>query len=62
MSDVTDWRVEYGEDNLIVPERETPATQPDLQLVDDYAFDASTLTVEVGRRLMLEAPTSDAWS
>ena len=62
VSDVTDWRVEYGEDNLIVPERETPATQPDLQLVDDYAFDASTLTVEVGRRLMLEAPTSDAWS
>lgn len=62
VTDITDWRVEYGEDNLIVPLAETPATQADLKLVDDYAFDASTLAVEVGRRLMYETPTKDAWS
>lgn len=61
VTDVTDWRVEYGEDNLIVPVRELPATQADLKLVDDYAFDPSTLAVEVGRRLMAETPTTDAW-
>lgn len=61
VSDVTDWRVEYGEDNLIVPVSETPAAQTDLGFVDDYAFDASTLAVEVGRRLMLQVPTNDNW-
>lgn len=61
VSDVTDWRVEYGEDNLIVPVSETPAQQADLALVDDYAFDAATLSVEVGRRLILQEPTSDGW-
>ena len=61
VSDVTDWRVEYGEDNLIVPVSEAPATQTDLQLADDYAFDAASLSTEVGRRLMLQAPPNDAW-
>lgn len=61
VTDVTDWRVEYGEDNLIVPVSEQPAAQADLALTDDYAFDAPTLSVEVGRRLMAQAPPNDAW-
>jgi hypothetical protein len=61
VSNVTDWRVEYGNDNLIVPISETPAAQADLELVDDFAFDARTLSSEVTRRLMLQSPATDDW-
>lgn len=57
---VTDWRVEYGEDNLIVPVSEIPATTADLELADDYAFDAGSLAVEVGRRLVHRRPAGEA--
>jgi hypothetical protein len=58
---VTDWRVEYGEDNLIVPAREVPANPDDMTLSDDTAFDPRLLSMEVGRRLTIEMPGSDAW-
>jgi hypothetical protein len=57
----TDWRVEYGENNLIVPVRELAAEQADLGLVEDTAFDSSALGQEVSRRLSAEVPGSDKW-
>ena len=42
-------------------ETEAPAEQADLTLVDDFAFDARTLSSEVTRRLMLQSPTNDDW-
>lgn len=58
---VTDWRVEYGDDNLIVPMREVPAQKDDMALADDTAFDARLLSMEVSRRLTIEMPGSDSW-
>jgi len=60
---VQDWRVEYGDDNLIVPVRERPAHGPDLKLEDDLVYDGSLLIAELGRRVKDMAPTADdaAW-
>jgi hypothetical protein len=58
----SDWRVEYGEDNLIVPVREIAADQGDLGLVDDTAYDAASLGNEVSRRLSIDVPGGDKWS
>jgi hypothetical protein len=62
-SAVTDWRVEYGDDNLIVPLTETPAEAADLKLGEDIAYDAQLLAKEVGQRVTEAAPTADdpAW-
>ena len=56
-SAVTDWRVEYGDDNLIVPLNETPAEAADLKLGDDIAYDAQLLAKEVGQRVVELAPS-----
>jgi hypothetical protein len=60
---VTDWRVEYGDDNLIVPVAETPAAGADLKLGDDIVYDPALLMVEVGQRVTDMVPTADdaAW-
>lgn len=56
---VTDWRVEYADDNLIVPVRETPATAQDLKLGDDLVYDAALLAEEVARRVGDAVPSAD---
>jgi hypothetical protein len=56
---VTDWRVEYGDDNLIVPSRETPAETADFKLGDDIAYDAQLLAKEVGQRVTEAVPSAD---
>jgi hypothetical protein len=56
---VQDWRVEYGDDNLILPLAETPAHGPDLKLADDVACDPGLLIREVGQRIMEMVPTVD---
>jgi Immunity protein 26 len=56
-SSVSDWRVEYGDDNLIVPLNETPAEAADLKLCDDIAYDAQLLAKEVGLRVIELAPS-----
>jgi hypothetical protein len=60
---VQDWRVEYGDDNLIVPARERAAHGADLKLDDDLAYDPGLLVDELGRRVKDMAPTADsaAW-
>jgi hypothetical protein len=58
-SSVTDWRVEYGDDNLIVPLNETPAEAADLKLGEDIAYDAQLLAKEVGQRVTEAAPSAD---
>jgi Immunity protein 26 len=56
---VTDWRVEYGDDNLITPVDEQPAFGPDLRLDDDAVFDARSLREAVGARLVAAVPSAD---
>jgi hypothetical protein len=58
-SEVTDWRVEYGDDNLIVPRTETPAEAGDLKLGEDIAFDAQLLVKEVGQRVTEAVASAD---
>ena len=54
---VTDWRVEYDDENLIVPRAETPAEPPDLKLGEDIAYDAQLLAKEIGQRVTEFAPS-----
>ena len=54
---VTDWRVQYGDDNLIVPLSETPAEAADLKLGEDIAYDAQLLAKEIGQRVVELAPS-----
>jgi hypothetical protein len=54
---VTDWRVAYGDENLIVPLSETPAEPPDLKLGEDIAYDAQLLAKEIGQRVTGLAPS-----
>lgn len=54
---VTDWRVEYGDENLIVPRSETPAEPADLKLGEDIAYDAQLLAKEIGQRVTELAPS-----
>ncbi len=56
-SATSDWRVEYGDDNLIVPLNEVPAQAEDLKLGDDIAYDAQLLAKEVGQRVIELAPS-----
>jgi hypothetical protein len=58
-SAVTDWRVEYGDDNLIVPLRETPAEAADFKLGEDIAYDTQLLVKEVAQRVTEAAPSAD---
>ncbi len=62
-SAVSDWRVEYGDENLIVPLNETPAEATDLKLCEDIAYDAQLLAKEVGQRVIELAPSvgDSAW-
>jgi len=58
-SAVTDWRVEYADDNLIVPKSEAPAEASDMKLGEDIAYDAQLLAKEVGQRVSEADPTAD---
>jgi hypothetical protein len=51
MSTVQDWRVEYSDDNLIVPLYETPALLADLRLSDDVVLDNQSLAATVNQIL-----------
>jgi len=56
---VQNWRVEYGDDNLIVPLKETPAQGNDLKLPEDIAYDPGLLADTVGGLVKEMAPTAD---
>lgn len=56
---VLHWRVEYADDNLIMPIRERPADANDQKLVDDIVCDGTLLAEEVGRRVSAMIPTAD---
>ncbi len=56
---VQDWKVEYGDDNLIVPLRETPAHGADLKLAEDLAYDSAFLCDTIGNLVKDMAPTAD---
>lgn len=58
-SAVTDWRVEYGDDNLITPVDERPALAADLRLADDTVFDPRSLCETVGAKLVAAVPSAD---
>ncbi|MCX7057479.1 MAG: Imm26 family immunity protein [Proteobacteria bacterium] len=62
-SSVTDWRVEYNDDNMVMPVSEAPAQGADLRLTDDLVYDARLLATEVGERIAGSAPSADddAW-
>lgn len=53
----SDWRVEYSDDNLIVPVDERPAEKTDLSLAEDIAYDPVLLAKEVGQRVRGMVPT-----
>ncbi len=56
---VQDWRVEYGDDSLIVPLKESPAHGADLKLPEDIAYDPGLLADTVNRCVKDMAPTAD---
>jgi hypothetical protein len=62
-STVTDWRVEYSDDNMVTPVNEAPAEGADLSLTDDLVYDPRQLGAEVGMRIPSSAPSADdaAW-
>ena len=62
-STVTDWRVEYGDDNMITPVNETAAQGADFKLADDMVYDSRMLGLEVGERISGAVPSADdpAW-
>ncbi len=62
-SAVTDWRVEYGDDNMVTPLTEAPAEGADLKLTDDLVYDPRMLALEVGGRVSGDVPSADdaAW-
>ena len=49
--EVRDWRVEYSDDNLLVPTLEMPALMADLRLGDDIVFDNWLLASTINERL-----------
>jgi hypothetical protein len=56
---VTDWRVQYGDDNLITPIEELPATGSDLRLRADAVYDARTVAERVNAMLVAAVPSAD---
>jgi hypothetical protein len=56
---VQDWRVEYADDNLIMPVAERPAAAADLKLGEDAVLDWTLLADEVGKRIGEMIPTAD---
>jgi hypothetical protein len=56
---IQNWKVEYGDDNLIVPIKETPAQGADLKLPDDLAYDTRFLSDTVANLIKDMAPTAD---
>ncbi len=56
---VTDWRVEYGDDNLVTPIHEQPATTAELRLGEDLVYDPRSLCREVGAQLLTAVPSAD---
>ena len=62
-STVTDWRVEYGDDNMNTPISEAPAQGADFKLTDDLVYDPRFLAMVVGERISGGVPSADdaAW-
>ncbi len=58
-SGVADWRVEYGDDNMVMPLNERAAEGADLKLTDDIAYDARLLATEVGQRITMAVTSVD---
>ena len=56
---VQNWKVEYGDDNLIVPRKESPAHGAELKLPEDIAYDPGLLADTLGKHLKEMAPTAD---
>lgn len=56
---ITDWRVEYGDDNLVTPVSERPASGAELRFRDDVAYDPSSLCREVGSVIVAAVPSAD---
>jgi hypothetical protein len=56
---ITDWRIQYGDDNLITPADERPATSADLRLREDTVYDPASLCREVGAWLTAAVPSAD---
>ena len=62
-STVTDWRVEYADDNMNTPVHEAPAQGGDFKLGDDLVYDPRLLAMEIGERISSGVPSADdgAW-
>lgn len=62
-STVTDWRVEYADENMNTPVSESPAQGADFKLGEDLVYDPRLLAMEVGERISSGAPSADdaAW-
>lgn len=56
---ITDWRIQYGDDNLIMPIDERPAIGADLRLREDTVYDPASLCREVGAWLTAAVPSAD---
>jgi immunity protein 26 of polymorphic toxin system len=56
---VQDWKVEYGDDNLIVPLKESAAHGAELKLPQDLAYDAALLADTVAHLVKDMGPTAD---
>ena len=59
ISTVQDWRVEYSDDNLIVPLNEAPALLEDLRLGDDVVLDNQSLAATMNQILNQKIHTID---
>jgi hypothetical protein len=51
--------VQYGDDNLITPIAELPATGSDLRLPADAVYDPRTLAERVNAMLVAAVPSAD---
>lgn len=58
-SAVTDWRVEYGDNDLILPATEVPAQRTELELPDDVVYDGVMLAGAIAERLVSNVPSAD---
>lgn len=56
---VTDWRVQYSDDNLITPIDERPALADDLRLAPDTVYDPGSLATTLNARLVTAVPSAD---
>lgn len=51
LNTIVDYRVQYGDDDLVVPASEVPALGPDFKLDDDMVYEPEALVAELAERL-----------